>query len=75
MFQRAPPEVNGLGVTTCTPGLIRSCQVLMCLGLPLRTMNTTTEFVTKPCVEFWFQLGDDDARLDEPCRRRVRARS
>ena len=48
MFQRAPPEVNGLGVTTWTPGLIRSAQVLMCLGLPLRTMNTTTELVTMP---------------------------
>ena len=27
MFQRALPEVNGFGVTTCTPGLIRSSQL------------------------------------------------
>src|SRR4029077_20078687 len=58
MFQRAPPEVKGLGVTTCTPGLTRSAQPVMCLGLPLRTMITTTELVTKPCVAFWFQLGE-----------------
>ena len=44
MFQRAEPDENGLGVSTCTPGLVRSSQVSMCLGLPLRTMNTTTEF-------------------------------
>ena len=58
MFQRALPDVNGFGVSTCTPGLTRSDQPVMCLGLPLRTMITATEFVTKPCVAFWFQLGD-----------------
>ncbi len=52
MFQRALPEVNGLGVTTPTPGLTRSFQLVMCLGLPLRTMITATELVTKPCVAF-----------------------
>lgn len=48
MFQRAPPDVNGLGVTTSTPGFSRSSQSLIPLGLPLRTARTTTEFVTKP---------------------------
>src|SRR6185437_476705 len=63
MFQRAPPEVNGFGVTTWTPGLTRSDQLVMCLGLPLRTMNTTTELVTKPCVAFWFQLEETSPAL------------
>src|ERR1700753_74909 len=58
MFQRALPEVNGFGVSTCTPGLTRSDQFSMCLGLPLRTMITATESVTKPLVAFWFQLGE-----------------
>ena len=48
MFQRALPEVDGLGVITSTPGLIRSSQPVMCLGLPLRTTNTTTESLEKP---------------------------
>src|SRR3954447_2298017 len=48
-FQRAPPEANGLGSITWRPGLIRSSQVLMFFGLPLRTANTTTELVTNPC--------------------------
>ncbi len=52
MFQRALPEVKGFGVSTCTPGLIRSLQPVMCLGLPLRTMITATELVTKPWVAF-----------------------
>src|SRR3954447_10717450 len=47
-FQRAPPEANGLGSITWRPGLIRSSQVLMFFGLPLRTAKTTTELVTKP---------------------------
>ena len=42
-FQRAPPEVLGLGVTTETPGFTRSSQSLMPLGLPLRTRNTMVE--------------------------------
>ena len=65
MFQRALPEVNGLGVSTCTPGLTRSLQPVMCLGLPLRTMITATEFVTKPCVAFWFQLEEHQAGLHQ----------
>src|SRR3954447_708647 len=55
-FQRAPPDVNGFAVTTCTPGLIRSSQVLMCFGLPLRSTKTTTDFVTKPFDAFLFQF-------------------
>src|SRR6201994_4464521 len=43
MFQRALPDVDGIGVITSIPGLIRSSQPVMCLGLPLRTTNTTTE--------------------------------
>ncbi len=42
MFHFAEPELNGFGVTTCTPGLIRSAQPLMCFGLPWRTAKTTT---------------------------------
>src|SRR3954462_11996165 len=49
-FQRDPPEANGFGSITWTPGLVRSSQVLMFFGLPLRTAKTTTEFVTKPCA-------------------------
>ena len=56
-FQRAPPEVNGLGVTTWTPGFTRSPQSRMCFGLPFRSTNTTTERVTIPCQRFLFQLG------------------
>ena len=55
MFQRAPPEVNGFGVITSTPGLMRSSQVLMSFGLPLRTTKTTTESVTMPLYSSWFQ--------------------
>src|SRR4051794_41209696 len=47
-FHFAAPDVNGLGVTTLTPGLSRSSQPLMCFGLPLRTMNETSDVVTKP---------------------------
>lgn len=50
MFHFAPPEVCGLGVTTCTPGLTTSAQVRMFFGLPLRTARTTTELVTVPLV-------------------------
>ena len=48
MFQRAPPEVNGLGVTTSTPGSRRSSQSWIPFGLPGRVTRTTTEFVTIP---------------------------
>ena len=54
-FHFAAPEVNGFGVTTLTPGLTRSSQVLMSFGLPLRTMNETSEFVTKPSCSALFQ--------------------
>src|SRR5579875_386736 len=56
MFQRALPEVAGFGVTTLIPFLVRSLQLVMCLGLPLRTTNTTTESLEKPCSGFAFQL-------------------
>ena len=46
--QRAPPELNGFGKTTWTPGLTRSSHVRMCFGLPLRRTKTTTEFETIP---------------------------
>src|SRR5271170_5843181 len=49
-FHLALPELKTLGVTTPTPGLMRSAQVVMCLGLPGRTMNETMEFVTMPLV-------------------------
>src|SRR3954447_14601952 len=56
-FQRAPPDVNGLGVTICTPGLSRSVQVFSFFGFPSRTTKTTTERVTIPCHLSLFQLG------------------
>src|SRR5579875_1525541 len=55
-FQRALPEVAGFGVTTLTPGLVRSLQVVMCLGLPLRTTKTTTESLENPCSGLAAQL-------------------
>jgi hypothetical protein len=42
-FQRAPPEVLGLAVTTSTALLSRSFQVLIFLGLPGRTKAATVE--------------------------------
>src|SRR5512132_468491 len=48
MFHLAAPDVNGFGVRTWTPGLSRSSQVWMCLGLPLRTIRLTTDLDTKP---------------------------
>src|SRR6478735_2917382 len=47
-FQRAEPELNGLGVTTPTSLLIRSSNDLTPFGLPLRTTRTTTESVAMP---------------------------
>src|SRR5436305_11414010 len=61
MFQRALPEVDGFGVTTWTPGLIRSSQVVMFLGLPLRTTNTTTELLEMPFCGLAFQF--EETRL------------
>src|SRR2546423_6369251 len=54
-FHRAPPDANGFGVITCTPGLTRSSQVLMPFGLPLRVAITTTESVMMPLVASAFQ--------------------
>ncbi len=48
MFHWAAPEVNGLGVMTSMPSLVRSSQVVTPFGLPLRVTNTTTELLTKP---------------------------
>ena len=56
MFHLALPEVNGLGSSTSTSPVTRSSQPWMFSGLPLRTMKTTTESVTKPSCSFWFQL-------------------
>src|SRR5581483_10542688 len=50
--QRAPPELNGFGNTTCTPGFTRSSQVRMCFGLPFRSTKTTTDFETMPLCAF-----------------------
>src|SRR5581483_3311090 len=52
MSHRAPPELNGFGKTTWTPGLTRSSHVRMCLGLPLRRTKTTTDFETIPWYGF-----------------------
>src|SRR5436305_15006665 len=49
---RAPPELNGFGKTTSTPGFTRSSQVLMCFGFPFRRTKTTTDFETMP----WYLL-------------------
>src|SRR5262245_45121677 len=56
MFHFAPPEVNGLGVSTCTPGLARSSHVLRFFGLPLRVPMTATESVIMPLYWSEFQL-------------------
>ena len=50
MFHFALPELNTLGVITCTPDFTRSAQVVMCFGLPGRTTNETMELVTMPLV-------------------------
>src|ERR1700760_1907353 len=49
-FHLALPELNTLGVITCTPDFVRSAHVVMCLGFPGRTTNDTIEFVTMPFV-------------------------
>ena len=56
MFHLAAPEVKGLGVTTLTPGLSRSSQSLMPLGLPLRTTMVTTDPNGIPLCSPAFQL-------------------
>src|SRR5260370_20291015 len=49
---RAPPELNGFGNTTSTPGFTRSSQVRMCFGLPFLSTKTTTDFETMPRYAF-----------------------
>src|SRR5436190_1431925 len=57
-------EVTAIGVSirivcvgiTYTPGLIRSSHPAMCLGLPLRTTNTTTESLDMPFCGLASQL-------------------
>ncbi len=39
-FQRAPPDVFGLGVITATSGFSRSAQSCTPFGLPARTRKT-----------------------------------
>src|SRR5437763_7176551 len=63
MFHRAPPEVEGFGVTTSTPGLTRSSHPVMCLGLPLRTTSTTTESLDMPFWEFASQFLETSSAL------------
>ena len=58
MFHRAPPEVEGLGVMTSTPGLTRSSHPVMCFGFPLRTTSTTTESLEIPFSGLAFQSLD-----------------
>ena len=55
MFHFALPEVKGFGSSTSTSPVTRSSQDWMSFGLPLRTMNTTTESVTMPLCSFLFQ--------------------
>ncbi len=50
MFHLAEPDDAGSGVTILMPGLIRSSQPVMCLGLPGRTAITTTESEMMPLV-------------------------
>src|SRR3977135_4171083 len=56
MFQRALPEVEGLGVMTSTRGLTRSFQPAMCFGFPLRTTSTTTASLEMPFCALASQL-------------------
>ena len=51
MFHFAAPEVNGFAVTTSTPGLIRSFQLLIFFGFPSRRPKTTSELVTIPLYD------------------------
>ena len=48
MFQRAEPELNGLGVTMPTSLVSRSSKEWIPFGLPLRTVITTTESWAMP---------------------------
>jgi hypothetical protein len=57
VFQRAPPEVIGFGAMISIPSWVRSSQLSMFSGLPGRTMNVTTEFVTIPSYLSFSQPG------------------
>ena len=63
MFHIAPPLVLGLGVRICTPGLARSAQSWMPLGLPLRTAKATMESLTMPLVGLFLPVVGDQAGL------------
>ncbi len=65
-FQRAPPEVNGFGVTTWTPGLTRSSHVRMCFGLPVPDDERDDRAGDDPVV---LVLRSSSARRS--CRRRA----
>src|SRR5579884_156143 len=56
-FHFAEPELKGFGVTTWTPGRMRSLQPLMCFGLPLRTAKTTTVSAAIPSYDWRFHVG------------------
>src|SRR5450759_61738 len=56
MLHLEPPEVKGYGSITTTSGFDRTAQVLITIGLPLRTTRTTTDLVTKPSYWFWLQV-------------------
>src|SRR6476659_4540813 len=55
MFHFAEPDEAGFGVMILTPGLVRSSQPWMFLGLPLRTTITTTDWVRMPLDGVDFQ--------------------
>src|SRR5437868_14280781 len=64
--QRAPPELNGFGNTTPTPGFRRSSHVRMCFGLPLRRTKTTTDVAGTP----WCALAAQFLSTSFDCTRR-----
>src|SRR3954469_19167797 len=78
MFHFAEPELNGFGVSTCTPGRTRSFQPLMCFGLPLRTAKTTTVSAGMPPYAWWFHFeatraGSTSRLTSSPVERKTRS--
>ena len=65
MFHFAPPEVNGFGVITSTPSLVRSSQVLMFFGLPLRGREHDDRVGDEAVVLVLVPVGRDLLGLDE----------
>ncbi len=63
IVQRAPPEVFGLGVMTCIPGLARSGQSWMPLGLPLCTRKTRSRYRARCCAAGGTAVGRNQAGL------------